>query len=185
MCTDTGRSVRGTVQCVRKQASPCSPWENSGDRHSCTHRAKHPIALPCNMILTGFHMVGTIKGLTAKLSHQQGPPLLQITHAKRAGACTKSLPSNRATDAGLCPWGNKTAQQVSNHTLLSTVVQTEAAVPAIHSILSDQHFVWQTLTLKCLKNHCNQCLPNPRPQSAQIPKILLLFPRNLQPSAFT
>lgn len=191
MCTGTGHSVRDMVKCVRKQASPCSPWENPGDRHPRTHAAKRPIAQPCSMILMGFHVVGTMKGLTAEPSHQQGSPLLQITARRKSRrlhevlALRHSHPLLTATVAGLGTWGNKTAQQVSNHTLLSPAMQVEAAVPAVHSILSDQHLVWQMLTLKCLKNHCNRCSPNTRPQSAQILKLLLFFPRNSQLSAFT
>lgn len=147
-------------------------------------------AQPCNMILTGFHKVGTMKRLTAKQSHQQGPPVLQITAGKKSRrlheffALKHSHPLLTPMVTSLSTWGNKTAQHVSNHTLLSTAMETEAAVPAIHSTLSDQHFVWQMLTLKCLKNHCNQCLPNPKSQPAQIPKLLLFFPNNSQLSAF-
>lgn len=96
MCSGTGHSVRGVVKCVRKQASPCSPWENPGDRHPRTHAAKRPIAQPCSTILTGFHVVGTMKGLTAELSHQQGSPLLQITQKEQALArspCPQTQPS--------------------------------------------------------------------------------------------
>lgn len=64
MCTDTGHSVRGTVKYVRKQASPCSPWETP----------ETDTLVPTEL---SIHMVGVMKGLTAKPSHQQRPPLLQ------------------------------------------------------------------------------------------------------------
>lgn len=83
--------------------------------------------------------------------------------------------------------GNKTVHQDRNHMLLSTVVETLAVTPAINSTLSDQHFVWQMLTAKCLKNHCNECLPSPESQSAQTPAApaTAAGPNNSQLSAFT
>lgn len=86
-------------------------------------------------------MVGMMKGLTAKLSHQQGPPLLQVTTRKKSRRLREVLTlkhSNRlltATVSGFGTWGNKTAQQVSNHTLLSTVAQTgSGACNSRHSL---------------------------------------------------
>lgn len=132
-----------------------------------------------------------MKKLTAKESHHQGPPAFQITACKKSWhwhevfALKHSHSFLTLTVTRLGTWeDNKTSQQVSNHTLLSTAMETEAAVTVIHSTLSDQHFVWQMLTLKCLKTHCNQRLPNPKSQAAQIPKRLLVFPNNSQLSAF-
>jgi len=96
-----------------------------------------------------------MKRLAAKHSHQQGPPILQITARKKSRrlyevfALRHSHPLLTPTVTSLGTRENKTAQRVSNHMLLSTVMETEAAVPAIHSTLSDQHFVWQM----CPKNH--------------------------------
>lgn len=138
------------------------------------------------MILTGFHKVGMTKRLTAKQSHQQGPCVLQLTACKKIRrlhevfALQHSHPLLTPPVTSLGTGGNKTAQQVSNHTLVSIAREAEAAVPAIHSTLSDQHFMWQM----CLKNHCNQCCPTSNPSQLRSPSYGCFFPNNLQLLAF-
>lgn len=170
------------VKYVRKQASPCSPWENSRDRHSCTHRAKHPIAQPCNTILTGFHMVGVMKGLIAKPSHQQGPPLLQALARSPYPQTQPQSPDSHSCWSWYVGKQNSPASQWPHTAELCSAERGSGAC-------NSQHSLWPVLLvanahIKVPEKPLYQCLPNPRPQSAQVPKILLFFPCNLQLQAF-